>query len=418
MQFLEYLFGDKKDTRIALLLFIAFSIYYVLSNYEIVHFISTVEIANGPFTRTPFRINIFNFDPSIYGAPGASVIHPLYNFLSTPLSYAARHTAPNYFMLLLQAVLNSMAVCMAYFYVRRSNGTNRIAVLVAFLFGASSYLTFTAFIPDSYPYVIFSIMLSLLYFQYSRLADQHRVAPTALLALINFGITSSNIVPFFGALVVNESKPPYRSLFRRLAQVVLVFGVFVITASLLQRLLFGSNSWILNWATLQSGGTRYVGDFSFSQHGKALYFYLVASPIVTPLLTLLDGDLMAIVTDTVRRSFVYEAAPLIIFFTAILGFARNFKQREVWVLLMYPLFAFVLHIIVGFGLSVYQYDMYLYAGHYLFSFFLLIGHFLISVKNVRLKEILTSLLFALAVVILIENILKHAEFLKLLQLLY
>ena len=50
---------------------------------------------------------------------------------------------------------------------------------------------------------------------------------------------------------------------------------------------------------------------------------------------------------------------------AILSFIKGIRSRDTWAFAIYILFA-ILRIIVGFGLATYAYDLYLYAGHYLF----------------------------------------------------
>ncbi|MGP3784483.1 DUF6080 domain-containing protein [Paenibacillus sp. 1A_MP2] len=120
-------------------------------------------------------------------------------------------------------------------------------------------------------------------------------------------------------------------------------------------------------------GTSYATPFQFAVHWKALSL-LTINPMLSPKVHLLDPGMVAFVTDLSRSNPIYvQLTGIFILLLALTGFIKGIREREVWTLAPYILFAFVLHIVVGFGLAVFQYDMYLYAGHYLFAFFLLGG---------------------------------------------
>ena len=138
-----------------------------------------------------------------YGDNSSSVIHPLISYLAVTLGAISKLLGGNWFSDF--AVSSECGLrCSGFIFLSQNEKKSTpTPLLFALLFGFSSYLMFTAFIPDSYPYVQFVILLSVLYLQYSRVQQEVHYVPNALLATINFGLTSTNIVPFAGAVFVN-----------------------------------------------------------------------------------------------------------------------------------------------------------------------------------------------------------------------
>lgn len=414
MGFLSYILQYKRDNKKALMLFISFFIFYLIMNYPFINFIKENAAnlaAHSPFYGAPFMLNLFNFDPSMYyGFSNTSVVHPFINFMTGSFTYISKYLFDNLFFLVIQSCINALSVVMIYYYLRRSDTNSIIPLLFAVFFGISSYSIFTAFIPDSYPYAQFVIIFSVLYLQYSRTVEKTAILPNASLALINFGLTSTNIVPFFSSLFFNMFDRSNKKTFKQLIMIGLAFLLMVTGVTLIQFLLFKGNSWINNWIqSLSSGGFSYTGDFLFSEHWKAVYM-LVISPILTPDITMLDPGIVALVTDLTRPYPIYvHIIGFGIILLSIAGFVKGIKSKESWILVSYILFAIVLHIIVGFGLAVFKYDMYLYAGHFIFAFFLLGGRFMIEVKHSVLKKVLIAVVILFAITTLTNNILKHAE---------
>ena len=125
---------------------------------------------------------------------------------------------------------------------------------------------------------------------------------------------------------------------------------------------------------------------------------------------LLDPGMAAFVTDLSRSNpIVVQITGIFILLLALMGIIKGIREREVWTLVPYILFAFLLHVVVGFGLAVFQYDMYLYAGHYLFAFFLLAGGFVISLRPGLGKKAIIGLIMLCVIVTASNNIYRHAE---------
>ncbi|QNK57600.1 DUF6080 domain-containing protein [Paenibacillus sp. PAMC21692] len=418
MSFWSFLFRDRNHNYYALGLFVSFFLFYLVINSPYILYMEQNEselLARSPFYGVPFTLNLFNFDPSLYyGYDNASIIHPFINFLSGSLSSLSDYLSGNRFFLVIHSVINALSVVLIYYYLRKTDTINIIALLFALFFGMSSYTIYTALIPDSYIYAQFVILLSLLYLFYSRKEDRSRILPTALLAVTNFGITSTNIVPFFGALFVNMFQKRKYGFLAKFAWIVVYFLIGVASLTLLQ-VIIGS-SWIHNWLqSLNNGGFSYTAPFSFSQHWKAIYM-LVISPVLTPDITLVSPGIVAFATDLLQPYPLYVTiigAALIIM--AILGFIRSIATKEPWVLAPFLLFAFGLHIVTGYGLATFNNDLYLYAGHYLFVFFLLSARFVTSINHNLTRNLFIGIIAVFILATAANNIVKHGEALEVIQ---
>ncbi|WP_458462836.1 DUF6080 domain-containing protein [Paenibacillus sp.] len=415
MKFLDYLFYNRRINGTAFFLFAGFALFYGLMNGSYVLYIENHAEMLGaytPFNTTLFPINLFNFDPSMYyGENSSSVIHPLISFLAVTLAAAAKLLGGNWFFLVLQSLINAGSVVLAYLFLSHKEDKPTITpLLFALLFGFSSYLMYTALIPDSYPYVQFVILLSVVYMQYTRERQDVRYVPNALLASINFGLTSTNIVPFAAATFFNmnawRNKAGWKKYIGIMALAVLIIAVF----TGIQYVAFGGRSWVSNWLLgIQNGGTSYATPFQFAVHWKALNM-LTIHPMLTPKMHLLDPGMAAFVTDLSRSNPIYvQITGIFILLLAFMGFIKGIREREVWTLVPYIMFAFLLHVVVGFGLAVFQYDMYLYAGHYLFAFFLLGGGFVIRIRPGLGKNVLIGVLMLSVLVTAGNNIYRHIE---------
>lgn len=420
MIFLSFLLKNKKDNYNAIGLFTGFFLFYIIMNYSFIMYMehNSADLAgHSPFYGVPFMLNLFNFDPSMYYGPGnTSVIHPLINYLSGPLSFFSHFLFSNLFFLIIQSVINALSVILIYYYLRKNGSENSLALLFAAFFGVSSYCIFTAMIPDSYPYVQFIIIVSVLYMQYSKLHGITKVMPHAFLLFCNFGATSTNMVPFIGSLFISMVDKPKEKKIKKFISILLAFLLLIVIFTLLQFVLFGGQSWISTWIKgLHDGGFRYASPFSLSQHWKAIYM-LVISPILTSDIALVDSGIMAFVSDLTRP---YPFHVSIIGFTVIImagiGFVKGIRTREVWTVAAYIFFAIFLHIIVGFGLAVFNYDLYLYAGHYLFAFFLLGASFIKQINHHLLKKGLMAIILIFVLTTLGNNVIKHQEALHVIE---
>lgn len=414
MGFIRFVGSSPRDNRWALGLFLGFALYYGASNIPFLLYIkdhAALLAAYNPFYGAAYPLNLFNFDPSMYyGTGNASVIHPFLNFISGPLARAAGHAGGNGFFLAVQSLLNAAGVAMMFYYLRRSGSDLLLSLAVAGFFGASSYALFTAMIPDSYPYAQFVLLLSVLYLLYSRTAERTGGWQEASLMLVNFGVTSTNMVPFAGALLVNKLRRGDRRVMLRLASIGLGFVVLAAGFTGLQWLIFGGKTWVSNWVqSLDNGGFRYAAPFVWSEHWKAVYM-LVISPVLTPDIVLGDPGIAAFVTDLAQPyPFHVSLVGLALIALAAAGFIRGIRTREVWILACFIGFGAALHLVKGYGLAVFKYDLYLYAGHYLFAFFLLAAAGIRLVRHPALRRGLTVAAAVLMLVTWVNNAVMHTK---------
>lgn len=414
MKFLDYIFYNRRTNWTAFCLFAGFALFYALMNGPYVKYIANQADLLGsytPFSTTQFPLNLFNFDPSMYyGDNSSSVIHPLISFLAVTLEAGAQLLGGNWFFLVLQSLVNASSVVLVFLFLSQKDKQITTPLLFALLFGFSSYLMFTALIPDSYPYVQFVILFSVLYMQYTRERKDVRYIPNALLASINFGLTSTNIVPLAAAMFFNLRTWRNKSGWKKYIGIMALAVAFIVVLTGIQYIAFGGRSWVSNWLLgIQNGGTSYATPFQFAVHWKALSL-LTINPMLSPKVHLLDPGMVAFVTDLSRSNPIYvQLMGIFILLLALTGFIKGIREREVWTLVPYILFAFLLHIVVGFGLAVFQYDMYLYAGHYLFAFFLLGGGFVIDLRPGLGKKVLIGLIMLCILVTAGNNIYRHVE---------
>ncbi|WP_054958394.1 DUF6080 domain-containing protein [Paenibacillus dakarensis] len=412
MTFRGYFFKDRKDNYTALILWLVFCLFYLVMNMPYIQYIKDNAEMLGrynPFYGAPFSLNLFNFDPSMeYGSTTGTVIHPLYNFLSAPLTHLSSHSIGNMLFLIVQAVMNALTTTIIYFMLRRSGSDRHVSLLFTALFGVSSYSIFTAFIPDSYPYAQFVIVLSAAYLQKCRAEQSFPIIPNASLTLLNFGITSTNVVTFAVALFVSLfNRSHTKTTFKWFMIIMITALMMILMMTGIQYFTFGK-TWLTNvFGGLSSGGLGYVTPFSVEHHARAFYM-LIVSPILTPAIALIDTGITAFATDLSKPYPLYVHIVGIGFFLmAVLGFIKGIKSRGIWAIFTYILFAFLLHIVVGFGLTAFTYDLYLYAGHYLFAFFILAASFVTGIRNHTAKKVLLGVAAVFLLVTAANNMIKH-----------
>jgi hypothetical protein len=394
-----------------------FALFYMGMNYPFLTYIkdnADILSTHSPFYGAPFTINLFNFDPSMYyGFSNSTIIHPFISFISGSFAFISKYLGNHLFFLVIQSVVNAINVVMIFYYLRIKDTRNIVPFLFAIFFGISSYNIFTSLIPDSYTYAQSFIILSVLYLQYSRVQSRTSLVSLSSLALLNFAITSTNITTFISSLFISIIDRNDKNTFINFLRIVFIFLLLVVLFTWLQFSLFDGHSWISNWLhTVNTGGFSYVSKLSVSQHWKAIYM-LVISPILTPDIILVDPGIVAFVTDLTRPyPFYVHIFGSSFIVMAILGFIKGFKTRENWVLVTYILFALILHIIVGYGLAEFKYDLYLYAGHYLFALFLLSAKFILRIKRDIIRTALIGIIVVFILTTLTNNIIKHTDALQ------
>lgn len=422
MTFFSYLFRHKKDNYTLIGLSIGLALWYIFMNLPFVTYIKNHAaelMPHSPFYGAPFTLNLFNFDPSMeYGPENISMIHPFINFLTRPLVMMSGGSNLPY--LLIQSVLNALSAALVYTIIRRSGAGWSLSLVSAAFFGISSYTLFTALIPDSYAYAQFVIILSAAYLHYCRIEKRYSIIPNALLALVNFGITSTNVATFTSALFVSQfDRRQKRTTFKRFIIIMLVFLGMVMLVTLLQHWLFSGMSWIVNiFSSVQNGALSYVSPYSFKHHSQVFYMLFV-SPVLSPELAMIDPGIAAFVTNLAKPYPIHvHIVGIGMLILATLSFIQGIRSRDTWAFGIYILFAILLHIVVGFGLATYAYDLYLYAGHYLFAIFVLAAKLIAGMKQLRIQQAFTGMMTLFLLITLVNNMMLHGQILDYIQVTY
>ncbi|CAM4317895.1 DUF6080 domain-containing protein [Paenibacillus tarimensis] len=415
MSFLNELFKNKSDNRIAAALMLALAgFYFVLNMPYLLYIDQNQELLQrlSPFYGAPFSLNLFNFDPSLYyGYSNISLIHPFLSFASGTLRLAAEAGPGNWLFLVLQSLINGASAALVYYYLRTWGNAVWLPLSLALFYGISSYSLYSALIPDSYPYAQFIIVLSILYLRLRAVQPAGAVLPYALLMAGNFAVTVTNAIPYAAALLLRLYTTARGSWLYQLMRIAAVSLLFIAAGTLAQYVLFDGRTWLsAAGSNLSSGGFSYTAPFNLEQHWQVIYM-LVIHPVLTPTLTLADAGIAAFATDLSSAVpwYVNLIGGLVIA-SAVYGILRERQLRETWMLAGYIGFAILLHIGVGFGLATFKYDLYLYAGHYIFAFFLLAGTALMRRCRSRATGVPVLLLICLLILVTAgHNILYHGD---------
>ncbi|MFD3447417.1 DUF6080 domain-containing protein [Microbacteriaceae bacterium 4G12] len=395
MEFIRYLFRSKRDSIISIALMLILFSFYILCDYKIVHLLHNgQEISKGPFVHTPFKLNLFNFDPAMfYGEDGSIITHPYLRNIAFFIQYLTELGPQNLVILIIQSLLVAATSSLIYVYCRNIKLHITPSILITMLFGISTYSLLCAFVPDSYPYAQFFIVLSVVYFQYVNQTKTSSVAALSVLGVVNLGITLTNVIPFAVSLLVTKLDKNIKGYIRKLLLTGVSGVLLLVILALIDKYIYPGVSWIDNWtAGLQSGGYNYVAKFSFETHKHVLNSLFVA-PFLFPKLQVLDPKgLIAIVTQ-LKEPFpiLIQVVGIVILCMSVLGLLFNLKERNVWILIVYIGFSVWLHLIKGYGLATHEYDLLLYAGHYMFAITLGIAWL---VKRFQQYKVVNILLFA------------------------
>ncbi|MGL5615736.1 MAG: DUF6080 domain-containing protein [Sarcina sp.] len=345
-----------------------------MSDFKLVNFISNLSTTKNPFPVENFKLNLFNFDPIIYYiSGGGTIIHPLFSFLTLTIGKLAVTIGGNFSILIINSLFNALSVTLLYIFSVKNSVERKFAFIIAAIYAVISYRFITSFIPDSYVYAEFFIILSLVYITYMKKEEVYNVFVVAILAIFNFGITITNIVPFALGILINKPKFSVKKLIKKIFLSIFIFFILLSILTVIQHLIYGRN-WLTGWQNyLQAGGTAYSETFNFSKHSKILRL-LIASPIILPVVTLIDPGIMAVVTDLNINLNIFEILFFIVFtIFLIVAILKNLKNSVFYILLTFIIWNVFIHFIKGFGLVTFNYDMYLYAGHYIAILFMIIS---------------------------------------------
>ena len=284
----------------------------------------------------------------------------------------------------------------------------KISLLILFLFAFFSTNILLSFTPETYTYTLFFLVLFNYYAALKIKKDQKIPAAALTLAVVSVGgLTVTNAAKVFIPLLFEKNI--FRS-WRKIGQAaVRVFvSVAVFALLFLNRLNF-----------------NYMNFFNRSGE----QFEKFSKPKVTPLWDMVTswffGGNMLFSGFVVRdyhnkKGFEYKALFMDVYhswvpyaFVAIMvalvfwSYFRNFKNKLVQILMISFLVDITIHCILKFGLH----TSYIYGGHFVFVFPLMLGWLFYSYKNSpKILSFLYAGVWTLFVFLLMNNMVRMQEF--------
>lgn len=408
----DYLKKEKKLQGMLILLFI----FYISINFRHILLLNKEGIIQGPFDYTGYHFNIFNFDPTQYAhCKFSTIVHPFFNFIVAMLKPINKSF---FAILIVNSIIVTLTVSLIYIFSRELDLNEWSSCIIALLFGVFSYSINSTLVADSYVYAQFFLVLSILYIQYSYKNNSYSILGHAIMAVFNFGITSTNIIPYGLAVFINNLKSKKRNVIKKIILSIIVFVVITVVLVIIQNVVF-KYSWIYSMKdNVKNSGINYIDRFQLRTHYKIIYM-LLTGPIITTPLRVMDAT-KGIVTDiSITMPSYINIITVIVMITLFFAFVCNIKEKMCWILVMFPLSSFILHIIIGFGLGTYEYDMYLYAGHYIFVIPMFIALLLKKMECMKnIQNIIKVVIVFLIIVLLINNIVGQNNLLNLLKKTY
>ena len=292
----------------------------------------------------------------------------------------------------------------------------RISLLIVFFFAFFSTNILLSFTPETYTYTLFFLVL-FNYYSALKLRKDEKIPATALaLAVASVGgLTVTNAAKVYIPLLFEKNI--FRS-WRKFGQAA--FRVFISVAVFALLFLNRLNFNYMNF---------------FNKSGEQ--FEKFSKPKVTPVWDMIAswffGGNMLFSGFVIRdyhnkKGFEYKALFMDVYqswipyvFVAIMltlvswSYIRNFKNKFVQVLMISFLVDIIIHCVLKFGLH----TSYIYGGHFVFVFPLLLGWLFYSYRN---SEKMTSFIYATAVILfaylVMNNFYRMNEFFEFLDQYY
>lgn len=394
------------------------------SRSERIHFIllSTLYLAFSPFfvfntflLDHPEIINLFfGFDNQLISQRGFANVsmHPFMAIFSAPPAYLGDLVASVFgykgktiFLVFFCTYLVAQSQVIIRRYLIDIIGLNsKICNAIALFFAVCAYNLVLSMTYEHFTFSFFLLCLATYYFSAKLKADKEVSLSSGLfLSLSLGGITISNISKVLSVYFFDNS-----SLKTTLKKQVIIFSAYAFLYGCLQVIL-------IYFFAKDKISELYVRYEMFSEsrlYPSNEFFQTVISrffgaPILLPGYTVVDekfpfGPWGAIVNYTEA----WQYAIVIGFFGFLIwSIIVNRKNKLVIFIALNFLFDIVIHVFLKFGLG----EAFIYAGHWLFLFPILIG-WLIKAYDNRIGYAITSLLVIFTIVLAYNNSLRLYEF--------
>ena len=359
----------------------------------------------------------FSFDnKAIVMTGGSFERHPLsyyfFNWVRELAFYISDGKTGNYFRLTLAWLSNitiSLSLIQIYKYLKNiiqlPIGITLLIVVFFSLFSTNIILSFT---PETYTYTLFLLIL-FNYYAAIKLKKNKKIAGTALvLAGITVGgLTITNIVKVFIPIAFEKGLFKSWKKFANAAfRVVLTCGTFI--ALYLYRIDFKYQN------ILSKSGEQYekFSNVNSAPTWDMILSYFFGGAILFPSFVIREKHNMegfyykALFMDVYTSVFSYIFIGIILALIAW-SYLKNFKNKWCQILILSLLVDVIIHCVLKFGLH----TSYIYGGHFVFVFPLMIGWLLYAYrKKTKTLSFLTVLIGVMMVFLLINNSIRMWEF--------
>jgi hypothetical protein len=367
----------------------------------------------------------FSFDNrSIVMTGGGFERHPLSNYFFDwirEFAYLFSDGKKNeIFRLVLASCSNfvvSLSLIQIYKYLKNIIGLpKKISLLILVFFAFFTTTILLSFTPETYTYTLFFLVL-FNYYAALKLRKEEKI-PTVALALAGIsigGLTITNIVKVYIPLLFEKKifknwKKFGNAIFRVLISISVFVFLFLyridfkylnfLNKSEQQYEKFSTAKKTLLWDMIASwffGGNILFSGFEIRDYHNTKGFYYKA------------------LFMEVYHSWIPYIFVLVLLFLVFWSYFRNFKNKFVQILMISLFVDIIIHCILKFGLH----TSYIYGGHFVFVFPLMIGWLFYSYKN---SPKVLSLLFSTVVILLfylaLNNIFRMQEFFLFLEKYY
>lgn len=303
----------------------------------------------------------------------------------------------------------SLSLIQIYKYLKNIIGLpDKISVLLIFFFSFFSTNVLLSFTPETYTYTLFLLIL-FNYYAALKLKKEQKISavPLALAAISVGGLTITNIVKIYIPLLFEKNIfRSWKKFGNAALRVLASVGVFLLL--FLYRVDFKFLSF------LNKSGEQFE---KFSKPKVIPLWDMVASWFLGGNMLLAGFELRDYHN---KKGFEYKALFMDVydswvpyFFVAailivlIWSYCRNLKQKMVQILMLSFLLDIAIHVVFKFGLH----TSYIYGGHFVFVFPLMLGWLFHSYRNN--PKVMSSLYFftlLLFFYLLLNNIFRMSEF--------
>lgn len=387
--------------------------YFIASNFRIVY-----------DDRIPWDA-YFSFDNrAIVTTGGGFERHPLSNYFFDAVRNFALWISNGKLngnfrivLALLSSLVISLVIVQIYKYLR---GIIKLPLIVSLLivifFSLFSTNILLSFTPENYTY---TLLLLCIFNNY--VAKRYQSGKTLSYAAVTVfgvgigGFTITNIVKVYLPMLFQPKMYwDWRKITIELSKILASVAVFIFL------FLYRIDFKISNFLSKTEEQYDKFSNPKVTPLWDMIYSWFFGGNIMFPSFILRDYhnkkgfEYKAIFMDVYSSIWSYLAIGLIVFLV-LLGFIKNFKNRLVQILFWSLIVDVVIHCILRFGLH----TSYIYGGHFVFVYPLLIGWLFFAYRNNnKIFTILCCTLMLLTIYVGVNNFYRLSEFLDFLNVYY